>query len=138
MAICSIEGKDVYFKTFKSYLEFLGWVLNGDAPENGKWGVENSNMQNTTFDMSGSKEKIASKSRNVGKNQAVSQLTVDLLKVKFGAKNVFSISPKQKGRKLGEREFKAVSGITIGTSQDERDAWLIAEFVRTDKMRFYK
>ena len=68
--------------------------------------VENSNLQNLSFDMKGNKGVLARKSRNVGMNQAVSQLTCDLLKRR--GFEVVEISPKQKGAKLEHDTFKAI------------------------------
>ena len=93
--------------------------------------VENSNLQNLSFDMKGNKGVLARKSRNVGMNQAVSQLTCDLLKRR--GFEVVEISPKQKGAKLEHDTFKAFTmNMTVANykglkgEQDKRDAFKIA------------
>ena len=93
--------------------------------------VENSNLQNLSFDMKGNKGVLARKSRNVGMNQAVSQLTCDLLKRR--GFEVVEISPKQKGAKLEHETFKALTmNMTVTNykglkgEQDKRDAFKIA------------
>ena len=80
--------------------------------------------------MRGNKNVIARKSRNVGKNQAASQYTVDILKAK--GYEVLDISPKDKGGKWTEDGFKWVvkSKKILLTkakpNQDERDALKLA------------
>lgn len=171
MAACFIENGEVWFKQFSSYLDFIGWVLDGDAPINAYWGVENSNMQDATFGI----DKIifatiqrifrgrvknlfavkwtyklvkavcgdvASKSRNVGKNQAISQLTVWLLEERYGKERVASISPKGKGKGPNGHEFKAMCPTYSGrTNQDQRDAWKLVQIAqkcaRTKGMKQY-
>lgn len=140
-AICIIdEDRTVRCIQFKTFLEFLSWLwAEGSAPERAVVTIENSNLQNATFDMSGSKAEIARKSRNVGKNQAISQATVDAFKAKYG-KDVFGISPKEKGGKWTNQEFHAVLKSERHTflvvdpkeyrtgkvSQDKRDAYKLA------------
>lgn len=93
--------------------------------------IENSNLQNLSFDIKGNKGVLARKSRNVGMNQAVSQLTCDLLKRR--GFEVVEISPKQKGAKLEHETFKALTmNMTVANykglkgEQDKRDAFKIA------------
>lgn len=106
-AVCIIDDdKTVRALVMKSFLEFIAW-LRDDAPEKAIAVVENSNMQNKTFDMSGNKATIAKKSRNVGANQAVSQITFELIKEKYG-NLAFQVSPKQKGRKWTSAMFLQV------------------------------
>lgn len=138
MSVCILSpNEEPYFKTFSSFLAFYGWVAFGDAPKSAIWCVENSNMQDSTFNMKGNKQQIAKTSRNVGKNQAVSQITVWLLQSHFGKDSVLSISPREKGRKLNAAEFKAASGLKIRSNQDERDAWKLARIARY-RSRFFK
>ena len=130
--ICIIdESKEVDFKIFCSFLSFLDWIVA--APENCIVCIENSNLQNATFNMNGNKAQVARHSRDVGKNQAASQYTVDACVKFFGAENVIELSPKQKGAKI------KVDGIVLGLAkqyghrflkkklnQDERDAYKLA------------
>lgn len=134
-AICIIdENKDVRAIRFKSFLDFLSWLwVEGEAPAKAIVVVENSNLQKSTFDMRGSKAVVARKSRNVGKNQAISQAAFDALKVRYGT-NVFEVSPKQKGVKWSKQTFarvlKSESHNFLATkqtiSQDEIDAYQLA------------
>ena len=136
-AVCIIdETKEVSFKVFKSFLDFLIWLWSpGEAPDNVIVCVENSNLQDKTFDMSGTKAVVARKSRNVGCNQAVSQCTVDACRHRYGTKRVIEISPAQKGKKWNNVYFMSMArsnGHIITqykgnkTEQDKRDAYQIA------------
>lgn len=129
--VCIIdEDREVNFITFKSFLDFLDWLP--DAPDNAIVTVENSNLQNKTFDMSGNKATVARKSRNVGCNQAASQYTVDACIKRWGKERVRGISPAQKGRKWTEPTFKLIAQqekvkcFNRKGTQDERDAFQLA------------
>lgn len=92
--------------------------------------VENSNLQNVTFaKYKGSLHELQKISRNIGANQAVSQLIVDYLRAK--SCEVVEVAPDVKGRKWSQHECKAVAkeyGIDWPerTSQDKRDAFKLA------------
>ena len=116
-------------------MDFIDFILFSEdameATDNFAFCVENSNLQNLSFDMKGNKGVLARKSRNVGMNQAVSQLTCDLLKRR--GFEVVEISPKQKGAKLEHETFKALTmNMTVANykglkgEQDKRDAFKIA------------
>lgn len=116
-------------------MDFIDFILFSEdameATDDFAFCVENSNLQNLSFDMKGNKNVLARKSRNVGMNQAVSQLTCDLLKRR--GFEVVEISPKQKGAKLEHETFKALSmTMTVANykglkgEQDKRDAFKIA------------
>jgi hypothetical protein len=143
MAIINNESKEVSFKMFRNgFLDFCKW-LDNEPPEikDTIFCVENSNLQKSTFDMRGSKNVIARKSRNVGKNQAASQYTVDILKAK--GYEVLDISPKDKGGKWTAEGFKWVvkSKKLILTkarpNQDERDALKLA-IMAINRSKFVK
>jgi hypothetical protein len=134
-AICIIDEDDTAdFIKFPSVLDFFEWLFK--APENAVYCVENSNLQDTTFDMKGSKGVIASKSRAVGKNQAISQITVDKLIRMVGAENVLNLSPAQKGGKVtdnktflaivAQEKVKLLNYKGIKDEQDERDSFMLA------------
>ena len=130
--VCVIDEEGTArFTTFGDVLDFVYW-LDSDGPENAIVTVENSNLQNVTFDMGGSKSVVARKSRNVGKNQEASRLTVKACIRKYGKGNVNNISPKQKGRKLNERETMSIATMKrhkfarYDGSQDARDAYKLA------------
>lgn len=134
-AICIIdEDKDVRSIRFKSFLYFLSWLwVDGEAPAKAIVVVENSNLQDKTFDMRGSKPVVAKKSRNVGANQAISQCTFDAVRLKYGD-NAHQVSPKQKGKKWSKATFLRVlknEGHNYlltkpSISQDEIDAYQLA------------
>jgi hypothetical protein len=130
-ALCfyDTENKSVDFLI----MDFVDFILYSECLHisSYKFAVENSNLQNLSFDMKGNKGILARKSRNVGMNQAVSQLTCDLLKRR--GFEVVEISPKQKGVKLEHETFKALTmNITVNNykglkgEQDKRDAFKIA------------
>lgn len=132
--ICIVdEYKEVGFITFKKYIDFIGWVQN-DMPENSKVAIENSYLQKSTFDMRGSKPEVARKSRNVGMNQAASEIAYQLFRQY--SKYVRNISPKEKGAKWVNdstvlRVAKSMGLILPKTkfSQDERDAFKLVTFL---------
>ena len=130
-ALCIIDTSDktARFKMFKNgFIDFASWFLF-DAPERAIFCVENSNLQNKTFVMAGSKAVIADRSRKVGKNQAISQNTVDLLRTKY---KVVDCSPREKGKKWNAALYKLImkqeKHITTkdASNQDERDSYQLA------------
>lgn len=143
-AICIIdEDKDVRCIRFKYFLDFLSWLWVGDeAPTRAVCVVENSNLQKSTFDMTGSRAVVARKSRNVGKNQAISQAAFDALKLKYG-NTAFEVSPRQKGKKWTKETFLQVLKsekhnflLTKRTvNQDEIDAYQLALMGKSLYMR---
>ena len=126
------DAREVEGFMFRSFLDFMQWVEKKEWP--GQLiivGVENSNMQDCTYSMNGTKRAIAKQSRNVGANQAASQYTVDYCRHFFGRKYVFEISPRQKGKKWSQVQFQQVAkqeGHTVvgKFNQDKRDAYKIA------------
>lgn len=138
-AVCIIdEEKVVDFRMFPRFGDFIRWLTN-DAPERAVVGVENSNEQECSFDMRGSKSVVARKSRNVGKNQAISQCTVELCQWKYGGPSVLSISPKQKGRAYTQQQMplilkseghKVINYKGNKSEEDKRSAYKCALFAR--------
>lgn len=129
MAIIDTSDKTVYFKVFKSgFLDFVSWFLY-DSPDDAIICVENSNLQKSTFNMSGSKNQVAKVSRNVGKNQAISQCVVDLVSTKY---KVIDCSPRDKGGKWNATTFDMIIKQNKHipnkkrSNQDERDAYKLA------------
>ena len=96
-----IEQGIVTFGTIKNFADFLRYC--DIAPAGALWCVENSNLDDTTYQYlrGGNTRALMAKSRDVGKNQAISQVVVDYLIKRFGADHVTAISPKQKGAKWG-------------------------------------
>lgn len=128
-SICIIDGQNIEFKTFKTgFLGFCLWFVN-ESPGAAICAVENSNLINATFNTIGNKNIIARKSRDAGKNQAVSQNTSDLLRTKY---KVYDISPKEKGAKYTADVYKSLiythqyTANKQRTNQDERDAFKLA------------
>lgn len=147
MAMCIIsfsptqQSWQMEFFKFKSVLDackhfmFSGRDASPDekiAYRNLVFCVENSNLQNCTFDKSGNEGEKARKSRNVGANQAISQLICDILREFRPGATLLEVSPLQKREKLTSAEFKASAkahGIIYSgktTSQDKRDAYKLA------------
>lgn len=136
-AILDMSDKTLVFKGFKSLLEWDRWLQSPDAPTRCFVLVENSNLQNNNFDTSGSKFEVARKGRNVGCNQAVSELAYQAALDRYGPKNAMQISPKEKGAKITDaRTFLALlksEGVLLpkgASNQDQRDAAKLAILCR--------
>lgn len=133
VAVIDLKTKTCTFhKLKKGFLQFQKFVQDYDA-ESTLYVVENSNLQNLSFDTTGTKAVVARKSRNVGTNQAVSQLTVDHLRNVAPWTNVIEISPKHKGKKVEDNKifmaivksdgYKLEGYKGIKGDQDLRDAY---------------
>lgn len=131
--ISIINNGIVNFIVCKTFIDFYEWLmlLSGDCI----FAVENSYMQNLSFDINGSKLVVAKKARNVGMNQAVSQLCVEF--IKYQGYEVLEISPLVKGKKLDNNLFlslvknnnhELVNYKGNKTEQDKRDAYKLALF----------
>jgi hypothetical protein len=127
---CIIEANDIRFIKLGSFISFVEFVdtLNSDDVV---MVIENSNLTNATFKQTGSIAADKKISRNVGMNQAISQMFVDYAKHKL--KNVFELTPKQKGAKWTNSHVIAnFKNYTISnykgnvTEQDKRDALKLA------------
>lgn len=121
----------VRFVLFSNVLEWYDRLKSWERPPVVFIAVENSNEQNASFDMTGTKAEVARKARNVGTNQAVSQLAVDAVRIVLGGGCVWSVSPEKKGAKWDEKTAQAVAkseGLEIPekTNQDQRDAFKLA------------
>lgn len=131
---CVIDSiaKTVDFIAFEDLFDFYFWMEGREDLQSRRVLVfiENSNLQSVNFDMRGSVAEVARKGRNVGANQAISQLAVQAANMVFGKDNVIGISPKAKGSKLGELQSNALArlfSLEIKTrNQDERDAFKLA------------
>ena len=131
-----MSDKSLVFRSF-DLLTWHDFLRSQDAPGRCFIMVENSNLQNKSFDTTGNKMEVARKGRNVGCNQAVSELAYISAIRQYGAKNVFQISPKDKGAKIKEHTMflglLKAEGILLpkGTSnQDQRDAAKLAILCR--------
>ena len=99
-----IENRVVAFGTIRNFADFLNYCdAAASVYPRALWCVENSNLDNTTYEYlrGGNTRTLMAKSRDVGKNQAISQVVCDYLVKKFGAERVTAISPRQKGAKWG-------------------------------------
>ncbi len=143
MCVIDTTG-EARFTVFKGLLQFIGWALH-EAPSEAVVTVENSNLTNATFDMSGDKKEVARKSRNVGANQAASQYTYDVCKFVFGS-NAHEVSPLQKGAKRDDKTVRYLAKANghqltnykgIDSEQDKRDAYCLA-LISKDKHRYQK
>lgn len=134
--LCAIKGEEVLFSNYKlGFLDFMEDIKSVDGVDYSETiiAVENSNLQNTSFDTTGSKGVIARKGRNVGSNQAISQLVVDFIK-RYTKAKVLDLSPQRKGRKWNQAQFEAImkqEGHKApkkkrGNNQDERDGYKLA------------
>lgn len=153
ICIFDITDRSVLYKVFNTYNEFLYWLLSEDSPKDARVIIEDSNLQNVTFGMKAMKRAffssmkkqrkpksviqsawegvIAKRSRDVGKNQGISSLTVKACIDKYGGENVRAVSPKGKGLKLTHDQYIRILNqekISLTndkktSSQDERDAF---------------
>lgn len=125
-AYCSLDKDGLRFYTFKENLNFFAWVQ--ELPK-AKIAVENSNLTDTTFPRKGESMLVYGKrSRNVGKNQAMSQLAIDFLR-SLGH-TVIDVNVTKKGKKKDQKWVKMVAAsykwpfLNLPKNQDERDAFV--------------
>lgn len=135
--VCEISGEIVAFYKMKGFIEFVKYV--DELAENTidvSICIENSNETNHTFisptvRSAAAREKI---SRDVGKNQAISQMSVDYCQYMLGT-GVHSVSPAEKGMKWSDKITRAEAknhGLELfnykglKSEQDKRDAFKLA------------
>jgi len=134
MAACFIEyDKTVIFKKYKRFVDFLKdsvrWKLLNPVVM-----VEDSSLQNITFNNSTNRAILSRMSRNVGMNQGASRIAYEW--IKENGCEAYNISPEQKGKKWGKEIFMKVfqnEGYKFETnfkpakiSQDEIDCFTLA------------
>lgn len=129
--ILDYSDRSVRFLRFDDLLEWHDWLRSDDAPRTAYVVIENSNAQNRSFDVTGTRRHVARKARNVGTNQGVSQLAYLSALRHFGDHCAFSVTPRQKGQKWTPEQYAQVlksEGITTPkrTNQDQRDALKLA------------
>lgn len=97
------------FIVFHDAVSFIGWAQN-DAPDRAYVYVENSNLDAAVYHLTPrmNARQAAAIGVAVGKNQAVSQLAVDLLRRKYGKEYVAEIAPNKKGGKVYGRAVAMV------------------------------
>lgn len=147
-AICIVDTSDksIRFIIFKNgFLDFMGWLLH-ERPESAMYCVENSNLQkaiwlndykrcprNSIASVIKYFMLVVAKAVSVGKNQAASQYTVDVLKTICGKESVKDISPKQKGKVMNEAMFKLLTRgydlINYKGTEDEKAAFQCSTFL---------
>lgn len=128
--ICELGERSVCFPKIQTFIDFFAYANTFNKSTAQIFVVENSNLQNTTFSTyKANANQLQRISRNVGANQAVSQMVVDYLR--YIGLEVVEVSPLQKGSKLNQKaiEYLAKSeGIELPArmSQDDRDAFKLA------------
>jgi hypothetical protein len=127
IGLCLINGLKVTFPKVPTTLAAVDYIRK-HAPRC-RVVIENSNLQNASFDLSGSKPVVARKSRNVGANQAISQILVEAAQERFA--DVLELSPKNKGKKWCRTLARSVAAslghvLPSRMSQDKRDAYQLA------------
>lgn len=141
-AILDAEKK-MLFKSF-DLLTWHDWLRSDEAPAVCFVLVENSNLDNATYKrhLTGTIGEKLRKSRNVGANQAVSELAYQSALRRYGPRFAFEISPEAKGQKItDQRVFEGLmrqEGITFPpgefdkkeSAQDKRDAAKLAVIMR--------
>jgi hypothetical protein len=127
-------------KTTLSAIRFLDSFCTLSMYESTFFCVENSNLQSTTFAKyvaGNNPAQLMRISRNVGANQAVSQLIVDLLHDRN--MDVLEVSPERKGKKWTKEQAESVAkqyAIELPrTSQDDRDAFKLAIILYEKKIK---
>jgi hypothetical protein len=134
---CEIRGAIVAFYKMKSFIEFVKYIDElAEKTIDASICIENSNETNHTFisptvRSAAAREKI---SRDVGKNQAISQMSVDYCQYMLGS-GVYSVSPAEKGMKWSDKITRAEAknhGLELfnykglKSEQDKRDAFKLA------------
>jgi hypothetical protein len=104
MAACFIKpDKEVIFKKYKRFVDFIKDAMNWDYHFNPVVLVEDSSLQNVTFNSSINRAILSRMSRNVGMNQAASRIAYEW--IKENRCEAYNISPEQKGKKWGKEIF---------------------------------
>jgi hypothetical protein len=134
MAACFIDPyKGVVFIKYKRFVDFLKdsvqWRLLNPIVM-----VEDSSLQNITFNNSTNRAILSRMSRNVGMNQGASRIAYEWIK-EYGCE-VYNISPEQKGKKWSKEMFLKIferEGYKseldfkpVKISQDEIDCFSLA------------
>lgn len=105
MAACFIKpDKEVEFKKYKRFVDFLEDSFHWHKDyENVVVMVEDSSLQNITFNNSTNRAILSRMSRNVGMNQGASRIAYEW--IKDNGCEVYNISPEQKGKKWSKEMF---------------------------------
>ena len=104
MAACFIlPDKVVVFKKYKRFVDFLIHAQDYRSFYLPVILVEDSSLQNVTFNSSINRAILSRMSRNVGMNQAASRIAYEWIKLQ--GCEAYNISPEQKGKKWGKEIF---------------------------------
>jgi hypothetical protein len=108
MAACFIKpNKEVEFKKYKRFVDFLEDSFHWHKDyENAVVLVEDSSLQNVTFNSSINRAILSRISRKVGMNQAASRIAYEW--IKENGCEAYNISPLQKGSKWTKISFMKV------------------------------
>jgi hypothetical protein len=108
MAACFIKpNKEVEFKKYKRFVDFLEDSFHWHKDyENPVVLVEDSSLQNVTFNSSINRAILSRISRKVGMNQAASRISFEW--IKENDCEAYNISPLQKGSKWTKETFMKV------------------------------
>jgi hypothetical protein len=107
MAACFIKpDKEVIFKRYKRFVDFIKDAMFWRLHINAVVLVEDSSLQNVTFNSSINRAILSRMSRNVGMNQAASKIAYEW--IKENGCEAYNISPEQKGKKWGKEIFMKV------------------------------
>lgn len=134
MAICIIANRTMIFRRYKRFVDFIGDVVTWFVYENPIVLVEDSSLQNVTFNNSINRAILSRMSRNVGMNQAASRIAYEW--IKCNDLEAYNISPEAKGKKFNKDVFMRVVASErlkfepdfkpAKISQDEIDAFFLA------------
>jgi hypothetical protein len=107
MAACFIlPDKQVVFKRYKRFVDFLIHAQDYRSFYLPVVLVEDSSLQNVTFNSSINRAILSRMSRNVGMNQGASKIAYEWIKLQ--GCEAYNISPEQKGKKWGKEIFMKV------------------------------
>ena len=133
MAVCIIADRSMIFKRYKRFVDFINDVPNW-SQYNPVVLVEDSSLQNVTFNNSINRAILSRMSRNVGMNQAASRIAYEW--IKEHDIEAYNISPEAKGKKFNKDVFMRVVASErlkfepdfkpAKISQDEIDAFFLA------------
>jgi hypothetical protein len=107
MAACFIlPDKQVVFKRYKRFVDFLIHAQDYRSFYLPVVLVEDSSLQNVTFNSSINRAILSRMSRNVGMNQGASRIAYEWIKLQ--GCEAYNISPEQKGKKWGKEIFMKI------------------------------
>jgi hypothetical protein len=136
-AVAMYDPEDLFeplrFVIFRNAGCFIGWLVN-DAPVLAYACVENSNLDSAVYHLHSrmNARTAAAVGIRVGKNQAISQLAVDLLRNRYGKHNVLEVSPSKKGGKVYPARVAAVDVVELTGKNPSPD---IAEALKSEDCR---